>query len=63
MMNQEVMALILLLCGPAHVLRGESTHRENKAALWFLSIHLHSCKAPEAIWSPTPEPSNTTFSN
>lgn len=40
MMNQEVMALILFLCGPAHVprvqlpvLRGESTHRENKAAL------------------------------
>lgn len=44
MINQEVVVLILLLYGPAHVprvqlpvLRGESTHRENKAGLWFLS--------------------------
>lgn len=71
MMNQEVMVLILLLCGPAHgpcvqlpVLRGESTPRENKAGLWFLSgvyisilakhqkppeVQLQNCQPPQQL--------------
>lgn len=60
MTNQEVMVLILLLCGRAHVpcvqlpvLGGESTRRANKAGLWFLSgvyisIPAKHQKPPEA---------------